>query len=511
MFHRPGGYKVSSMHGAAGTSHKTNSQRLIFGAFGWPEKALRIEPCPEADCVGREILPTDLYCASHDRFLPLVRNWANGERITAILAVAAVIYGGFALSAELNSWLPIFLLYSMIGMGVVGLPLRLFPTTVRVAILIWVLACACSLSYRLAGSHTHAVIATTALIVAACAMGLRAGLMSVDGSLNARVFTNEGHRSRAVLGFVTAAFVTTVAAGAIALGLVIIPRRLLLNEPGLLLVAIITGLGVFALGLITAIVAGMIDGAPRISFVTHRFGLWRGPAPRSWSAHRTAIRRRRIHNIMDRLGEVSRHALIRLADALRISSVAATRATANLLLAAVRIIVNSLIYCVNFVVRMVTLAARVILSGIVSTWWFFSRAMRLALGDLGYGFGRSWPAGCRSHRSGWSFLRRSRRDTPLSCRRLIVGSAILVGVGDSGYYRSNHRLDHTGKPAYWHELGIGMPFSNNYGTLCADSRRNRRMDSWPAWNPGARANSRRLGNDRVECDPCRDVHMVSVH
>jgi hypothetical protein len=85
-------------------------------------------------------------------------------------------------------------------------------------------------------------------------------------------------------------------------------------------------------------------------------------------------RRRRIHNIMDRLGEVSRHALIRLADALRISSVAATRTIVNLLLAAARIIVNSLIYCVNFVVRMVTLAARAILSGIVSAWWFLSKS-----------------------------------------------------------------------------------------------------------------------------------------
>jgi hypothetical protein len=136
---------------------------------------------------------------------------------------------------------------------------------------------------------------------------------------------------------------------------------------------------VFALGLLSAVVAGFIDGAPRISRDIPGFRAWRGPKPVSWRVRRTTIRRRRIHTVVDRMGEVLRHALIRLADALRILSVASARTVANLFLTAIRLFVNGLIQCVNFIFRLIILVLRGIVAGIASTWWFCSNAARLVI------------------------------------------------------------------------------------------------------------------------------------
>jgi hypothetical protein len=129
----------------------------------------------------------------------------------------------------------------------------------------------------------------------------------------------------------------------------------------------------------TATVSGLLDGVPRISLVTAAFPTWRGAKPVSWRAARTAIRRRQIHTIVDRMGDVLRRALIHLADALRILSAASARTAANLLLAAVRILLNSLIQVANFILKLITILVRALVAGLKSAWWFCSNAAELAI------------------------------------------------------------------------------------------------------------------------------------
>jgi hypothetical protein len=375
---------MTSTAAAASAAKRTGPERVTIGAFGWPEPSRQVKACPLGDCDSGLIAATDLYCTSHDRLLPFVRDWTNAGRVTAAVAGTALIYGLFELAGVLNSWVPVFIVYAMIGLGGVGLPLRLFPLTIRLTILVWFAACVGTLTYHITGPHFHAIMLTTLTIVAACALGLHAGVLSVQGALAEEGVNNHNHRPKAVLAFVTSALVVFAAAGIAALSLLLVPESLLLDDSRLMRFAVITAIAAAAAALLGAVVAGLIDGAPRVSLETTGFPAWRGPEPVTWRAEPTAIRHRRVHTIVDRMGEVLRKALIRLADALRILSVASARATVNLLLTAARISVNSLIRSVNFVFKLIVILLRGIVAGLLSAWWFCSNAADLAISNLLY-------------------------------------------------------------------------------------------------------------------------------
>jgi hypothetical protein len=315
--------------GQASRSRGTGSELGIVGGFGWPEEPAEIETCSQADCDGDQIVATDLYCVTHDRFLPLVRDWGNSSRVIAVVTGAAVIYACFALAAESNSWLPLFAVYAVIGLAAVGLPLRVFPFTVRVATLLWLLACAVAMTYHLTGSDPHAVLVTVLILAAVCGLGLHSGVLAVGDALDERTVRNDDHRPRAVLGFTTGAFVVSAALAVAGLSLLFAPRSLSVDAAQLVPAALIAAALVLALGLLVATAAGLVNGAPRISSETAALRTWRGVRPRDWRAARTTIRRRRVHTIVDRMGDVLRRALIRLADAVRILAVASARTAAN--------------------------------------------------------------------------------------------------------------------------------------------------------------------------------------
>jgi hypothetical protein len=288
----------------------------------------------------------------------------------------------FALAAELSSWAPIFLVYATIGLGVIGLPLRLFTSTAHLAIFLWLVACVGAPTYYLTGSNSHAITVSTLLVAAACAFGLHAGIISVVDALYNSAVANDDHRPRAVLAFMAGTLVISVAAGAMALSLVIIPGTLVLAKSGLMVSAAVTAVAGLVLGLLVAIVSGLIDGAPRISIETSSFCAWRGPEPVAWRARRTPIRRRQVRTIVDRVGDLLRHALIQLSDALRILSVASARTAVNMFVAAVRILVNALIKSVNFTLKLIILCVRGVSAGIVSAWWFCLNAIELTVAGL---------------------------------------------------------------------------------------------------------------------------------
>jgi hypothetical protein len=373
-----------SMVRTAATPYRNKPEQVVFGGFGWPEEHERIEACSQSGCVGWRILPTDLYCVTHDRFLPFVRDWANNARIAAILVVAALIYGSFALAAELNSWFPLFVAYAMIGLGALALPLRLYSLTVRTTVLVWFVAYVATLTYHVTGSDGRAILVAILLLAAGCGLGLHVGVRSVQDALDEDVVSNYDLRPRSVLVFVTGILVICVISGVVALSLVLLPQDISAGKSWLVSASLIVAATALALSLLVTVVTGLVDGAPRVSLDTPALRTWRGVVPVSWRARRTAIHPRRVHTVVDRMGDVLRRALIRLADALRISSVAAARTGVNLLLTAVKILVNSLIRCANAVLKVVVILFRGIVAGLASAWWLLSNATRLAFARLGY-------------------------------------------------------------------------------------------------------------------------------
>lgn len=378
-----GGFRMCAMAtDARGGSGKTGSDEVIIGGFGFPERAGRITTCGQGDCRRDQLLPTDLYCVTHDRFLPLVASWANGARVAAVLVMAAVVYGCFALAAEVNSWLPLFLLYALIGLAVVGLPLRWFRVTAGATALIWAAACAIALAYHAFGDHSRVVTTTILLLAAGCGVGLEAGMMALGA-----VFTDEpadGGRDapRAVQAAVTGTLTAAGTAGLLALSFIFVPKILSLRGSWSVVVAVVFLLVMLALGLMVAVVAGLVDGAVHVSTDTPRVPPWTGPGPRRWHAIRSVIVRRRVRTMWDRIGEVLRRSLIRLADAVRSVAVASARMIANILIAAVRIVVNSALAGVNLAVKFIVVLLRVIISGIASAFRTLVDATELAVAAL---------------------------------------------------------------------------------------------------------------------------------
>lgn len=383
---------MTHMTAAGRGSNRTGSEQVLVGAFGWPETPRKVAACPQDGCDRAQILATDLYCTSHDRFLVFVRAWTGAGRVTAGVIGAALVYGCFALAAQLNSFIPIFIIYAVIGLGVIGLPLRLFPFTIRTAVFVWFVAYSFALTYHYTGSHSHAIMVTALILVAACALGLHSGVLSVQKVLTTGAIKNDDHRPTAVLAAVTGTLVISAAAAVIALSLLLVPSGLLVGESRLMHAAIVTAIAAVALSLLIAVVGGLVDGAPRVSLVTPGIPVWQGPGLVTWRAQRTAIRHRRIRTIVDRMGEVLRHSLIRLADALHISSVATARIAYNLLLMAIHHLANGLIRCANLIFKLIVILLRGILSGLASAWWFGSRATGTIITSLLYaGFAAGLP------------------------------------------------------------------------------------------------------------------------
>jgi hypothetical protein len=369
---------------ASNGSKEMGSDEVIVGGFGWLEQPGRVRTCGQRDCERRHLLPTDLYCATHDRFLPLVATWANGARVTAVVVVAAVIYGFFALAAEANSWLPLFLMYALIGLATVGLPLRRFPATVVATILIWTAACAIALAYHAIGGHARVVMTAILLLAAGCGFGIQAEALAIADIPDDQPAANGRQRSRAVPVFVAGMLVASGTAGLVALGLIFIPEILSLRGSWSVFLAVIFLLALLAAALVAAIASGLVDGAGGISTDTPRLPAWTGPGPRRWRARRSVIARRRVRTMWDRMGEVFRRSLIRLADAVRIAAVAAARTIANVLIAAVRILVNSALACVNLAVKIIVLIFRGIVAAIVAAWRTLLDATELAIESLIY-------------------------------------------------------------------------------------------------------------------------------
>ncbi len=352
----------------------TAARAVLMGGFGWREKARPADTCPQHRSAGDEILPTDLYCASDDRFLPFSRDWTTGMRITAVVLLAVLVYGAFALAGEIDSWAPVSAVYFVTGLAVVGLPLRLYPVTVRLTILLWVVACASALTYR--GTHAHTVLASALLIGAAVVLAVQASVEATASAQDQDLVPNTEHRSRAALAFITTTLVVSATA---ALALAVAYGLQAASGFSPTKAMVITTASALALTLLASVASGFVDGISRISLRAPAFQAWDGPDPVTWRRQRAEIPHRRVRTLPDRVGEVTRQALIRLADGLGVLAVASARVTANFMFTVIRLLANIAISCANLAIRAFTILYRVVIATITSTWWFCSRALALAV------------------------------------------------------------------------------------------------------------------------------------
>jgi hypothetical protein len=96
--------------------------------------------CAEQGCEHERVGPLDVFCRTHDRFLP---RWLNTRGWTGRIlagAVTSFTFGAFSLSAQLHRRFPLALLYAGIAAAVLLLPIRRFHITRRVAAAVWVVA-----------------------------------------------------------------------------------------------------------------------------------------------------------------------------------------------------------------------------------------------------------------------------------------------------------------------------------------------------------------------------------
>lgn len=129
----------------------------------------RHQGCGEDDCDVASIEDIDVYCRSHDRFLPLAG--ADLGRLRPALAFAwrAAICAAFLITASTGSAYPVFLAVVALGGAVVTLPLRRFGALAAYAVAGWAVACGGALLLHVWGSGQARLMWTALLFATALA------------------------------------------------------------------------------------------------------------------------------------------------------------------------------------------------------------------------------------------------------------------------------------------------------------------------------------------------------
>lgn len=248
--------RVRTMVIPGGSSGQANE----LSGFGIPESPTAVEACRLNSCDrGSRPFVTDLYCPGHGRFLPLI---AAPPGLRAFVAVfsSLLIYGAFELTAQTDSWMPVYLVYSAIFLCFVAIPLRHFHRTATVASLIWVFGSLVPAISRVTPGHIQVIMAAVIVVSASavltyCAI---AGTSSVDSYRTPR------RENRAIRRLIAAALI--VAAWSALAGVLVRYSAHVLPgaESGLSTVALIIALICVAIAALIAGVSGAVLGVGRV-------------------------------------------------------------------------------------------------------------------------------------------------------------------------------------------------------------------------------------------------------
>ncbi|MEU9731342.1 hypothetical protein [Streptomyces sp. NPDC048002] len=136
---------------------------------------------PALDCDVRRIRPSDLYCRTHEAFLPL-RNVRKQEHplnpvgLLPRLLVAALVW-----TAQFGSPWPIWVLGLLLGAAVLLLPLRRWAVTSRTAAVAWFVTCVLVVAHHWTSRPVDRIAATTLLVLTAVAVAARCAGEAVTG------------------------------------------------------------------------------------------------------------------------------------------------------------------------------------------------------------------------------------------------------------------------------------------------------------------------------------------
>lgn len=320
--------------------------------FGFADTVAPAGSCGECP-PGR---PTDLFCRSHDRFLPM-----SGLGITAKAAVVitalAVFYGLVWVAAEIRLLAPIWVLATIIGLLVCVLPLRTHNRTVWLAGGGWLL-----MAVTLAVLHVSGLGLPSAgwlLLAALCAMPMHAfAIMSIQLLRSGAAAVLPGGPSNRMLVLIGApllalpgALLTVLAAPS----LVGPGAADTVHRAGEL--AFTRGLLV---GLLAAAVAGLIEGVRKADTGAPSVGVPRRPDSRTWRHGFSRVRRRPSGTAIDRIGEVTMITAIWALDLLLMLLTATGRTSVNLLIALAHIVLRMLVGGVNALTWAITMTMRLI-------------------------------------------------------------------------------------------------------------------------------------------------------
>ena len=368
-----------------GGSELRDKSNVMTSSFGWVEEPTGVQTCPDPDCDPDPVVPTDVYCDSHDRFLPGVSDWSNSARVTAMITCAGMLFAALVLTAEFDSWIPMFLILGLSGLGVLACPLRNFRMTFRGAVALWVIASLAALTCHAESSHTDAELLAWLLAVVGCALAAHAAYFSAssvlgDPSLDAG--TREGRSGRAI-ALVSAMFAVSGMGGITRLAFLATPMLYPIDDASIGGPVLYVSVGALILGLLFAIGAGIINGPRGMSLEVRYFEDWDGFAHVNWRANRKPVDRSpavglaKIYAIMER-------ALTRIVNALNLVAYAVAEKVVNTFFAVVCLLVNFAIYMTNVAVTLVVLTSRAVVAAAVGVFRITCRSVGTALPFIVY-------------------------------------------------------------------------------------------------------------------------------
>jgi hypothetical protein len=352
--------------------------------FGFIEEPRSVETCPDPGCDPEATHTTDVYCRSHDRFLPAVGDWPNSARTTAMIVSAAILFGSFSLTAEFDSRIPMFLMLGLFGFGVLACLLRNFRMTVRVATAVWVAAVAAALICDAAGSHTDGPLLAGLLVVIACALAAHAGYFSASSALDGAPLDTEERRGRPrwAIAFVSAVFAVSGTGALMYLALLVVPMPYSIDDSRLGGAVFYVTVGALIIGLVFAIGAGIVDGPRRMSSHVPYIEDWNGFEPVNWPPRRRPVDRSPVVGMNAKIDAIVRRTVTRIGNVFNLVVFAVAEKAVNTLFAVIRLLVNFLIYVVNVVVNLVVLTSKAVVAAAVCTVWIVCGSVRAAFRSI---------------------------------------------------------------------------------------------------------------------------------
>jgi hypothetical protein len=127
--------------------------------------------CQLTDCNLAALSRVDVFCHSHEQFMPL-RNLSGLFRGVLLLGWAAATCWAFLLSAQVHSAVPILLAAASVGGAVVALPLRFYPGIWLNVTIGWCIATVVCLVFAAGKARGSFTLVITAVAVAALAAWL---------------------------------------------------------------------------------------------------------------------------------------------------------------------------------------------------------------------------------------------------------------------------------------------------------------------------------------------------